>query len=171
MSNPYVGEIRIVGFNFAPTNWAFCNGALMAISQNETLFNLIGTTYGGDGQTTFQLPDLQCRFPVHSGIGFGTSYVLGQIGGTETVTLTTQQMPSHRHTPVASPNDGTSNVPTNNVWANWTGAQYNAGVAGSAPMRLDAVSSVGGNQPHDNMIPFQAVTFIIALYGVYPSQN
>src|SRR5579884_624938 len=136
MGQPYVGEIRIGGWNFAPVNWAFCNGATLAISQNETLFNLIGTTYGGDGVNTFQLPDLQGRFPIHFGTSrFGSTYVIGQKAGVETVTLTTGQMPVHTHTPVASSGGGTSDLPTNNVWANWTGAQYNAAVASAAPMR------------------------------------
>jgi microcystin-dependent protein len=160
------------GWNFAPEDWALCNGAVLAISQNTTLFELIGTTYGGDGQTTFQLPDLQCRFPMHMGTGrSGTSYVEGQNGGVETVTLATGQIPIHNHVPVASTGDGTSNLPTNNYWANWTGAQYNTTVAGSAPMRSDVVGTVGGGQAHDNMIPYLAVTFVIALYGIYPSQS
>jgi microcystin-dependent protein len=172
MAQPYIGEIRIGGFNFAPYGWAFCNGALLAISQNVALFDLIGTTYGGDGQSTFALPNLQCRFPVHMGTSRqGSSYVIGQNGGAETVTLTTQQMPNHTHTPIASANGGTSNVPTNNVWADWTGAQYNTSVPASAPMRSDAVSFVGSNQAHDNMIPFLGITFVIALQGVFPSQS
>jgi microcystin-dependent protein len=174
MSQPYIGEIRLAGFNFAPVNWAFCNGALIAISQNETLFTLIGTTYGGDGQNTFALPNLQGRIPVHVGTEpvSGTPFVQGQLGGNETVTLTTNQIPVHSHAPQGTTAPGTSNVPTGNVWANWTGAQYsNSGITAGAQMRNDATGLVGGSQPHDNMMPFLAVTFIIALYGVYPSQS
>ncbi|HLX68301.1 MAG TPA: tail fiber protein [Verrucomicrobiae bacterium] len=171
MSEPFVGEIRIAGFNFAPVNWAFCNGALMAISQNEALFQLIGTTYGGDGVNTFALPNLQGRVPVHMGTTGQGSFVMGQIAGTETVTVTTSQIPSHTHTPVASAGDGTSDVPTNNTWANWTGAQYNTGAPVSAPMRSDAIGLTGGSQPHDNMIPFLTINFIIALFGIFPTQS
>lgn len=159
------------GWNFAPLNWAFCNGALLAISQNQVLFQLIGTTYGGDGVNTFQLPDLQCRFPIHMGTHFPSTYTIGEKAGVETVTLTTQQMPAHTHVPVASTGDGTSNVPTNNFWANWTGAQYNTAQGGAAPMRSDAISTVGSSQPHDNMIPFLAITFVISLYGIFPTQT
>jgi|SRR5580693_576911 microcystin-dependent protein len=172
MSQPYVGEIRIVGFNFAPVGWAFCDGSLIAISQNSTLFNLIGTTYGGDGVNTFALPDLRGRVPVHMGSNGGTTSVIGQISGTETVTLTTNQIPAHTHAAAASGNGGTSNVPTNNFWANWTGAQYtNAEPTLNAAMRSDAVVAVGGGQPHENMMPFLAVNFIISMFGIYPSQS
>lgn len=171
MSQPFVGEIRIAGFNFAPVNWAFCNGAILSISQNDTLFNLIGTTYGGDGQNTFALPDLQGRVPVHAGSGHGSTYILGQIAGNETVTLTTGQIPGHTHAPVASAGDGTSNVPTNNVWANWTGAQYNAAAPTSSPMRSDAIGMAGGNQPHDNLMPYLVINFIISLFGIFPTQS
>ena len=171
MSEPYVGEIRIVGFTFAPVDWAFCDGSLIAISQNETLFNLIGTTYGGDGQNTFALPDLRGRVPVHMGSSSQGSFILGEVAGTETVTLTTTQMPAHTHTPVASAGDGSSDVPTNNTWANWTGAQYNSATPVSAPMRSGAVGLAGSSQPHDNLIPFLVINFIISLYGIYPSQS
>lgn len=158
------------GWNFAPVDWAFCNGALMAISQNVTLFQLIGTIYGGDGVNTFQLPDLQGRMPIHMGTRFST-YTIGERAGVESVTLTSNQIPQHTHVPTASAGDGTSNVPTNNFWANWTGAQYSGTPAGPAPMRLDAVSTVGNSLPHDNMVPFLAVTFVIALFGIFPSQS
>jgi microcystin-dependent protein len=158
----------MVGFNFAPSGWAFCDGSLVAISENSTLYNLIGTTYGGDGQTTFGLPNLLGRVPVHMGSGF----VQGQLAGTETVTLLTSQIPAHTHAAAASGNGGASNVPTNNYWAYWTGAQYtSAGTAANAAMRSDAVVPVGGSQPHDNMMPFLAVNFIISLFGIYPSQS
>jgi microcystin-dependent protein len=172
MAQPFIGEIRIAGFNFAPANWAFCNGAQIAISQNSTLFNLIGTTYGGDGVNYYNLPDLQGRVPIHMGTSSqGITYVEGQRSGTETVTLATNQMPAHTHSPVASAGDGTSDVPTNNVWANWTGAQYNSSAPVNAPMRSDAVGFAGNSQPHDNLMPFLTINFIIALYGIYPSQS
>src|SRR5580698_9765693 len=117
MSEPYIGEIRIVGFNFAPVDWAFCNGQLIAISQNSTLFNLIGTTYGGDGVSTFALPNLQSRVPFHQ----GTNFTLAQTGGEESVTLTVNQIPAHTHAPQVNSGGGTSNSPANNTWANWTG--------------------------------------------------
>src|SRR5438132_3347067 len=118
MSSPYVGECRLVGFSFAPVGWAMCNGALVPISENDTLFNLIGTTYGGDGQSTFALPDLQGRAPLHMGQGSGlSSYVIGQKGGTENVTLTTQQIPSHNHMAMISSNPATSGSPANNILA------------------------------------------------------
>jgi microcystin-dependent protein len=168
MSQPYIGEIRIVGFNFAPLDWAFCDGSLMPISENSALFQLIGTTYGGDGINTFALPNLLGRLPMHIGSGF----VQGQLAGSETVTVLTNQLPAHTHATSASTNGGTSNLPTNNFWANWTGAQYtNAGTTPFAAMRSDAVVPVGGGQPHDNMMPFLAVNFVISLFGIYPSQN
>ena len=166
MAQPYIGEIRIVGFNFAPVNWAFCNGAILDISQNSTLFNLIGTTYGGDGQTTFALPNLQSRFPVHVGSGF----IQGQVAGTETVTLTVNQIPAHTHAPQANSGGGTSNSPANNFWANWTGSQYSDQAPGSL-MNEAVIGLTGGSQPHDNLPPYLAINFVIALYGVYPSQS
>lgn len=166
MSQPYIGEIRMVGFNFAPLNWAFCNGQIMAISQNSTLFQLIGTTYGGDGQSTFALPNLQSRMPIHQGNGFA----LAQAGGAETVTLTASQIPAHTHPAQVSSGGGTSNNPAGNYWANWTGSQYTDQGA-SAVMNAGATAPTGGNLPHNNLPPYVAVNFIIALFGVYPSQS
>ncbi len=168
MSSPYVGEIRIVGFNFAPLDWAFCDGALLQISQNDTLYNLIGTTYGGDGQTTFALPDLRSRIPIHQGTGF----TLAQNGGAETVTLTVGQIPAHSHVPLANSGGGTSNNPAGNVWANWTGDQYSDQPPSSQnQMNAAAVGFTGGSQPHNNIPPYLAVNFIISLFGIYPSQS
>jgi microcystin-dependent protein len=170
MSQPYIGEIRIVGFNFAPVNWAFCNGQIIAISQNETLFNLIGTTYGGDGVNTFALPNLQSRVPFHQGSGF----ILSQTGGEESVTLTVNQITAHTHTPQVNSGGGTSNNPANNTWANWTGRQYSdqiSVVAPGSPMNAGVIGLTGGSQPHENRPPFLAVNFIIALFGIYPSQS
>lgn len=168
MSEPYVGEIRMVGFNFAPVGWAFCNGAVMAISQFETLFNLIGTTYGGDGQNTFALPDLQGRFPVHQ----GASYFIGETGGVENVTLTVNQMPAHNHAAVCSPSGGNVASPAAAFWSTdpeGNTAAYNE-VAGSS-MGGSALASAGSGQPHENVQPFLGLNFIISLFGIFPSQS
>jgi microcystin-dependent protein len=169
MSQPYIGEIRMFGGNFAPAGWAFCNGQVMAISENDTLFELIGTTYGGDGQTTFNLPDLQGRIPLHVGTIAGTT-IIGQKSGTESITLTVNQIPSHSHTPQASAKGG-SDDPANNYWGGSTTAKPYAAAPGTLAMNTGNVLSSGGNQPHDNMIPFQCVSYIISLFGIFPSQN
>ncbi len=166
MSTPYIGEIRMFAGNFAPAGWMFCNGAILAISQYETLFSLIGTTYGGDGQSTFALPDLQSRVPMHQASGF----VLGQTGGEEQVTLTVNQIPAHAHVPQASSDTGSQTSPAGNVWANSNRLPYSASSPG-AVMDPAAVGSAGGSQPHDNMIPFLGVNFIISLFGIFPSPN
>ena len=165
MSQPYVGEIRMVGFNFAPQGWALCDGSILAISQNDTLFNLIGTTYGGDGVTTFALPDLRGRVPMHSGNGHN----IGELGGVETVTLTVNQMPGHGHVPQAS-KAGTATSPVGNVWANSAALQYAAATSSLVAMNPGVMGSVGGSQSHDNVLPFQAINFVISLFGVFPSQ-
>ncbi len=166
---PYVGEIRMFAGNFAPAGWAFCQGQLLAISENDVLFQLIGTTYGGDGQSTFALPDLQGRFPLHMGTGpNGQSFVLGQSAGVEQVTLTTSQIPAHSHVPQANTANGSQNSPQNNVWANSTNLPYSQN-APTAAMDPAAVSSSGGSQPHDNMSPFLVINFIISLFGIFPS--
>ena len=166
MSQPFVGEIRMFAGNFAPVGWAFCNGAVLPISENETLFNLIGTTYGGDGQNTFALPDLQSRVPVHVGPGFA----LGQSGGAESVTLTTSQIPAHSHVPQGNSVGGNQSAPTGGLWAKSTLDQFNT-IAPTQTMAASAVGSTGGSQPHDNMIPFLVINFIISLFGVFPSQS
>ena len=171
MGTPYIGEIRMFGGNFAPQGWAFCNGQLLAISENDALFNLIGTTYGGDGQTTFALPDLRGRVPVHMGQGPGLSnYIIGQNGGSETVTLTVNQIPSHAHPAQAQSEPGNQTSPTNGAWAASNLSQYSGNNA-NATMNLQAVGAAGGSQPHDNMLPFQCVSFIISLSGIYPPPN
>src|SRR5690349_5123416 len=143
MSSPFIGEIRMFGGNFAPVGWAFCNGALIPISENDALFNLIGTTYGGDGQTTFALPDLQSRVPIHVGPGFA----LGQSGGTESVTLTVSQIPAHNHVPQADNAVASQSGPANNVWAaNNTLTPY-ASTAPTQTMDPAALGSSGGSQP------------------------
>lgn len=171
MSSPFIGEIRIFAGNFAPVGWAFCDGSLIPISQNDALFNLIGTTYGGDGQSTFALPNLQSRVPVHQGTdSFGNTYVLGQAAGVETVTLTTNQIPVHTHAPLASSAAGNQASPANGVWAVTGTSQYST-TAPALAMNAGALSPAGGSQPHDNMIPFLAVNFILSLFGVFPTQN
>lgn len=170
MSNPFIGEIRMFGGNFAPTGWAFCDGSEMAISQNDTLFNLIGTTYGGDGVTTFNLPDLRGRLPVHQGTGSeGAVYALGQTGGVETVTLTAQQMPSHLHAPAAASADGTQGGPGGNVLAGSSSVALYSSDAPNTTLDPSVVANAGGSQPHDNRQPSLCVSFIISLFGIYPS--
>lgn len=175
MSSPYIGEIRMFGGNFAPAGWAFCDGQLMPISQNDTLFNLIGTTYGGDGQETFALPNLQSRFPIHAGQGPGlpNNYQLGESGGVETVTLNTNQIPIHNHAAVATTDFGQQPQPTSAYWAQPTTGTMFTG-AGQAPLvnlNVNAVQVVGGSQPHENMSPFLCVNFILSLFGIFPTQN
>lgn len=166
MSQPYIGEIRMAGFNFAPAGWAFCNGQLLPIADYSALFNLIGTTYGGDGENTFGLPNLQCRIPFHQGNGF----VLAQISGTENVTLTTNQIPAHTHSLAANSSGGTQPGPGGGLWAASSLDQFST-EAPSHSMAATAIASTGGSQPHDNMPPFLAVNFIISLFGIYPSQS
>lgn len=173
MSQPYVGEIRLVGFNFAPAGWMFCNGQLLPISEFETLFNLIGTTYGGDGQTTFALPNLQSRIIVHQGQGPGLSfYTLAEAGGVESVTLTTPQIPVHNHSANCSSSAGSQSSPVNNIWsADAAGltAEYSNSHSGS--MNANAIGVAGGSQPHENRMPFLAMNYIISMFGVFPSQT
>jgi microcystin-dependent protein len=154
--------------NFPPAGWALCNGALQAISENDTLFNLIGTTYGGDGQSTFALPDLQGRFPMHQGNG----HILGEKGGTETVTLSTNQIPAHSHQPTCNTNNGGSLTPGNNVWAA-QGALQQFSAAGTENVFMNSaiIAPTGGSQPHENMMPYLGINFIISLFGIFPSQT
>jgi microcystin-dependent protein len=170
MSTPYVGEIRMVGFNFAPVGWALCNGQTLPISQNDALFNLIGTTYGGDGVSNFNLPNLQGRIPFHQGNNQGNVLVIGQLSGTESVTLTTSQLPAHSHTLAANSANGTQPSPANGFWAASTLEEFSTETS-SHSMAASTTLPVGGSQPHDNMPPFLAVNFVISLYGVYPSQG
>ena len=172
MSSPYVGEIRMFGGSFAPAGWMFCAGQLLPISENETLFNLIGTTYGGDGQETFGLPDLRGRIPIHAGQGPGISqnYQLGEQAGVETVTLSTQQIPIHTHAVIGSSDIGTDPAPTNDVLATSSILQPYVGIAPDAIMAANAIGPAGGSQPHDNMMPYLCVSFIISLFGIFPHQ-
>lgn len=170
MANPYVGEIRLFAGNFAPAGWMLCQGQLLSIAENDVLFALIGTTYGGDGQTTFALPDLRGRVPVHQGQGPGLSpRGLGELGGTETVTLLSAQMPAHTHAMHASTAVASGTAPGGALLAATSVASYDPGV-GLTPMAAGAVGSAGGAQPHDNMAPTLVVNHIISVFGVFPSQ-
>ncbi|MGO9559130.1 MAG: phage tail protein [Acidimicrobiales bacterium] len=172
MSQPFVGEIRMFGGNFAPSGWAFCNGQTIAISQNSTLFNLIGTTYGGNGSTTFNLPDLRGRRGVHQGTGSGLStYVIGESGGVETVTLTVNELASHDHSATAVAESGTVSAPSGNSFAQWADDPFAPASTGSpAVLSTAAMSSIGGNEPHENRSPYLVVSYIISLFGIYPSE-
>lgn len=173
--DPFVAEIRIFPFNFPPTGWAFCDGQLMPISQNTALFSLLGVTYGGDGKSTFALPNFQGVAPLQQGQGTGLSlYDLGQLGGEENVTLLQTEMPSHSHTMRANNSDGTQPSPANNVAAG-PGADrdlfwYKEGTP-SSTMNLLALSLTGGSLPHNNMMPYLTLNFCIALQGVYPARS
>jgi microcystin-dependent protein len=173
MGQPYVGEIRMFGGNFAPVGWAFCNGQPLPISENDVLFQLIGTTYGGDGESTFNLPNLNGRAPLHQGGLNGITYTIGQAAGVESVTLTTQQIPNHSHPLLGTSDVASVNPSTNNVLAATTGATTRAYGTDNPLITLPAgvISSVGGNQPHENMQPYLCVSFIISLFGIFPSQT
>jgi len=168
MSQPYVGEIRIFAGNFAPAGWMFCSGQLLAIADQETLFNLIGTTYGGDGQTTFALPDLRGRLPIH----FGNGFTLAETGGVEEVTLTVSQIPAHAHPLLASLATGGAN-PQGALLATSTQIDIyrEATLQGTNLMAPNTVSSTGGSQPHTNFQPYLCLNFIISLFGIFPSQT
>lgn len=172
---PYVGEIRLFAGNFPPNGWMFCNGAQMPISENEVLFQLIGTTYGGDGEETFNLPNLQSRVPMHMGTGpDGTTYTIGEMAGTESETLTTQQIPIHTHQALGTTDGGTLLSPQNGVLAQPSSTQ--AGMMGynttaNVAMVASEITPVGGSQPHDNTQPFLCINYIISLFGVFPTQT
>lgn len=173
MADPFLGEIRQCSFQFAPRGWALCNGQVLSIAQNQALFSLLGTTYGGDGRTTFALPDLRSRVPLHFGTyaGFGQNYVLGQKAGTEAVTLISSQLPQHTHPLNASGNAGTAIGPTNgSLAATKEGAAAYAPTAG-AQLASGSLANTGGSQPHSNLPPILVINFIIALQGIYPSRN
>lgn len=164
MAQPYVGEIRMFAGNFPPAGWMFCEGQLLPISENETLFQLIGTTYGGDGQSTFALPDLRGRLPLHQGNGF----VLAETGGVENITLTASQLASHNHAMLASGDIGTLSTPEAHVAAQAAAKPYRAGTP-SVQLAPQSISAAGGSQPHDNFQPYLCVDFIISLFGIFPS--
>lgn len=167
MAQPYVGEIRMFAGNFAPAGWNFCEGQLLPISENETLFQLIGTTYGGDGETTFALPDLRGRIPIHQGNGF----ILAETGGAEEITLTVQQIPAHSHPMLASSATASQTTPQTTLLATPTVPDlYRVGTA-NTPLAPQSIGSTGGSQPHTNFQPYLCVNFIISLFGIFPSQT
>lgn len=172
MGQPYVGEIRMFAGTFAPVGWLMCDGSLQPISEYDTLFNLIGTTYGGDGQSTFGLPDLRGRVPVHQGQGGGLSVrVIGEMAGTESVTLTTQQIPSHQHALMAATTVGSKASPDGSVVAQSPQIKLYIEDSDDANMAPKAVGLTGGNQPHDNLMPYICINYIISLFGIFPSQS
>jgi len=175
VSNPYVGEIRMFGGSFAPAGWAFCNGATLPITENETLFQLIGTTYGGDGQATFRLPDLQGRLPMHMGQGPGLSqnYQIGETGGVESVTLSTQQIPAHNHPFLATADLAAAVTASGNLVAttNVSKKVYGASASPTTAMAAASIGPTGGSQPHENFQPYLCISFIISLFGIFPTQN
>jgi len=173
MSQPYVGEIRMFGGSFAPAGWMFCDGQLLPISENETLFNLIGTTYGGDGQSTFALPDLRGRVPIHMGTQpkSGTIYSLAEAAGVESVTLTTNQIPIHTHAFLGSSLAATLTSPSGSVVGTSAQVSYLTIAQASVAMNASAITPTGGSQPHENLQPYLAINFIISLFGVFPSQT
>jgi microcystin-dependent protein len=170
MAQPYVGELRMFAGNFAPAGWMFCDGTLLAISENETLFNLIGTTYGGDGQQTFALPDLRGRVPLHQGTG-QSNYVLAQAAGVEDVTLTTNTIPAHGHPFTANNAIGTQPNPGGNLLANSQGPQPYIQENPDNSLNAGMIGQTGGSQPHDNFQPYVGISFIISLFGIFPSQS
>lgn len=171
MSEPFLAEVRMVGFNFAPRGWAFCDGQILPINQNQSLYSLLGTTYGGDGRTSFALPDLRGRVPIHVGrSNGGDDHTLGQKSGEENHTLSANEMPGHGHTLRASGNEPATPVPTGNMLAASLNELY-VDPAGLAAMHSGTVANVGGGQGHENMQPYLALNFCIALRGLFPSRN
>jgi microcystin-dependent protein len=172
MAQPYVGEIRMFAGNFAPAGWMFCSGQQLPISENETLFQLIGTTYGGDGESTFNLPNLQSRVPIHMGNGpDGVNYPLAQAAGVESVTLTTQQIPIHNHAFIASLNPAAGNSPVGNLLGEQGTINLFLVDTPNTPMNAQSAQPAGGSQPHENCQPFLCINFIISLFGVFPQQT
>jgi len=167
MAQPYVGEIRIFAGNFPPAGWMFCEGSLLPISENETLFQLIGTTYGGDGQSTFALPDLRGRLPVHQGNGF----ILAETGGAEEITLTVAQLPAHSHALLASANNAMTNASGGILAQTPSYTPYISGMPANAPLHASAIGPTGGSQPHTNFQPYLCLNFVISLFGIFPSQT
>ncbi|MFC1997299.1 phage tail protein [Chloroflexota bacterium] len=172
MSEPFLAEIRIVGFNFAPRGWAFCDGQILPINQNQSLYSLLGTTYGGDGRTSFALPDLRGRVPIHVGrYNGGDFHQLGSKSGEETHTIIAAEMPQHKHGYQASGVDGNSNIPGSHILAREVSQPYRQDRPSSLQMLSGSVMNTGGGQAHENMQPFIALNFCIALRGLFPSRN
>ena len=165
MSEPFLSEIKIASFNFAPKGWALCNGQILPINQNQALFSLLGTTYGGNGQTNFALPNLQGRVPVHMGSGF----TLGQVGGETAHTLNLSELPAHNHSVTGSSATASLTSPAGHVWGTVAGGPYAPSL--NTAMNPACVTPTGGSQPHDNMSPYLVLNFIIALQGIFPSRN
>lgn len=172
MSEPFLAEIKMVGFNFAPRGWALCDGQILPINQNQSLYSLLGTTYGGDGRTSFALPDLRGRVPIHVGNNdLGPSHSLGQKSGEETHTVTTNEMPNHRHTLQASTSHGDRPDGSGNLFAATTGSDIYVDAAPEAEMQSGTIANAGGGQAHENMQPYLVVNFCIALRGLFPSRS
>jgi microcystin-dependent protein len=167
MAQPFIGEIRIFAGNFAPAGWMFCEGQLLPISENETLFVIIGTTYGGDGESTFALPDLRGRLPIHQGNGF----IIAETGGAEAITLTVNQIPVHTHALLGTNSIVNDASPLNNVTGQTNTFDLYQSTPGGQPMAPQSISPVGGSQPHTNFQPYLCVNYIISLFGLFPSQN
>ncbi len=173
MPDPFLGEITTFAGNFAPVGWALCHGQLLPIAGNDALFSLIGTTYGGDGTSTFALPNLASRIPLHQGTGSGLSpRVIGELGGSETVNLSTGQLAAHNHTAVCSNTTGNNASPINNYWSTDSGGNTGAySTTSGSTMAATAIGVAGGGQPHNNVQPYLVINYIIALEGIYPSRN
>ncbi|NOT85111.1 MAG: phage tail protein [Methylococcaceae bacterium] len=172
MMDPFIGEIRCFGFNFAPPGWAMCNGQLLAITQNTALFSILVTSYCGDGRTTFALPNMQGKVAMGEGQGNGlTLRTLGEVGGAEAATLTVAQMPPHIHAALAANRPGNTYVPQGGTWAKDAGGSKLYGTTGGAQMAADTLSAVGGGQPHANMQPYRVLNFCIAVQGIFPPRN
>ena len=172
MAQPFIGEIRMFAGNFAPAGWAFCDGQLMPISQNDALFVLIGTMYGGDGESTFAVPNLQSRIPLHFGTGpDGVTYQQAEAAGVESVTLSTQQIPVHNHVLIGSTAAATTGDPTNKVFAQSAQVAYLIEADPEVQFSASAITPVGGSQPHENCQPFLCINYIISLFGLFPQQN
>ncbi len=175
MSDPYVGEIRMFAGNYPPIGWVFCDGALLSIDENDTLYNLIGNTYGGDGQTNFAVPDLRGRVPLHAGAGAGaglSARTLAQQGGVESVTLSQNQLAAHSHAPAASNDPATNDfTAANGVPGNTAGANVYGLMGTPGPMSANVIGAAGAGLPHTNMAPYLCVNFIMSLFGLYPMQS
>jgi microcystin-dependent protein len=165
MSEPFLGEVKIISWNFPPKGWAFCNGQLLPINQNQALFSILGTTYGGDGRQTFGLPNLQGRTALHTGNGI----VLGELAGETTHTLNISELPAHTHAPVGSSTIGTLPSASGNLWGASSANPYSS--SANTSMNPASVQAAGGSQPHENMPPYLVLNFVIALQGIFPSQN